>query len=82
MIVPAWAGRWPRRSKNHKYSRHYGYVPYRVHFASAQPVVDLMLDVDMRVRRVIGIEPGLNSDADAYNPLPGHCPLRPTRDEG
>jgi hypothetical protein len=76
-VVPAWSSPWPRRSKNYKYSRHYGYVPYRAHFVSSRPVVDLMIDVDMRVRRVIGIEGGVESGEDLYEPLPGHCPLRP-----
>jgi hypothetical protein len=76
-VVPAWEGPWPRRSKNHKYSRRYDYVPYRAHFVSSRPVVDLMVDVDMRVRRVMGIAGGVNSGEDAYDPLPGHCPLRP-----
>ncbi len=75
-VVPAWSGPWPRRSKNYRYSRRYGYVPYRAHFVSRSPVTDLTIDVDVRVRRVIGIAGGVESGEDLYDPLPGHCPLR------
>jgi hypothetical protein len=79
-IVPSWSRPWSRQSFNYRYSRRFGYTPYRVHFV-ARGVRDLWVDVDMRVRRIIEIAPGLDSGAERYEPLPGHCPIPPERPE-
>jgi hypothetical protein len=76
-IVPAWAQPWSRRSFNYRYSRRFGYTPYRRHLVSRRGLTDMLIDVDMRVRRIIEITPEYKSEVDVYEPLPGHCPIRP-----
>jgi hypothetical protein len=77
-MLPQWAAPWPRSSPNHRYSRHYGYVPYRAAAGSRDGVSGVMVDVDMRTRRVIGITEGVSGGGfDSWRVLPGHCPLPP-----
>jgi hypothetical protein len=74
--VPVWGREWPRGSPNYRYSRHFGYVPYRARMASRKGLSSLSVDVDVRTRRVIDISSGLDAP-DIWEPIAGHCPLRP-----
>jgi hypothetical protein len=76
VTVPASAGTWPRRSPNHRYSRYLGYVPYKARMAASKGVTGLLVDVDMRIRRITSISEGFSA-VDVWEPLPGHCPLPP-----
>ena len=77
-VLPEWRSPWPRRSPNHRYSRRYGYVPYKAAVRSRHGVSGVTVDVDMRTRSVIGITEGVNGEVfDSWRVLPGHCPLPP-----
>lgn len=76
-VVAATGLPWPRRSPNHRYSRRYGYVEYRAHFA-ARSLTDVSVLVDVRRRSVVEVGPGPDGHATQYHPVKGHCPLRPS----
>jgi hypothetical protein len=77
-VVPNAGDPWPRRSPNHRYSRRYGYVEYRSHLV-ARRLKDLSVAVDVRRRRVVDVTIGLDTVAADQRPVPGHCPLPPSK---
>jgi hypothetical protein len=74
-IVTAAGDGWPPGSPNHRYSRRYGYVEYRVHLVSPS-LTDLSILVDVRRRRVVEVGEGSSGSVTRYAPLPGQCPVR------
>jgi hypothetical protein len=79
-FVPQAGSPWPRRSPNRRFSRRYGYIPYRT-FVSARRLTALQVSVDLRRRRVVDVSGSPSGGFDREETLPGHCPLPPPEED-
>jgi hypothetical protein len=74
-VIVAGTG-WPRGSKNYRFSRRYGYVPYRARLIS-KSLMDLSVLIDVRRGKVASVEVGPSGSVDHVVPLHGSCPEKP-----
>jgi hypothetical protein len=79
-IVAAAGDGWPRKSRNYRYSRRYGYVEHRAHLTSPS-LTGVEILVDVRRGKVAEVGPGPSGEVTLFEPVAGHCPLPPAPPE-